>query len=503
MKKKNILIVVLDGCRADRIGAYGYRKRETTPIIDSLARNGFVCRNNYATSFCTMPSIVSALTGQYPAKHKATATWAYADDRFPFLTEIMNSLGYDTFGVSNNIKAMSPEMGFVRGYDRYYRVGRSINWFKESKEEQRRARVPTLSIRVKRKLLDYLKRFSQPVSEKVVKATQLSWYAEHDMGGQRAVEVFFDGVDQVAAGKPFFAYLNLPDTHHPFITIEKYSKIFGLPDITDNLLKLILQCNEFEEDGRELNGDEFETLQQLYDCCVRYSDYLFGCIVDGLNKRGIFEDTVIAIIGDHGGNTWEKKRFYGSTCFTYEAEIKVPLILLNSSLTGETDKLTSLVDLFPTLLDVAEVSKESQPASSGVSLFDVNRGHPYILVDYPAYPEWLKMAMRNYPTALVKYGLTNRTIVTSEGQKFIWLSNGAHERYDLNQDPSEDKNLFNGTSTDFELINDLKKAYCQLLGSSGGNLEIYPHNDVGANFSLLPSLHQINPSADRQKIIYS
>jgi arylsulfatase A-like enzyme len=502
MKRKNILIVVLDGCRADRIGVYGYRKRDTTPVIDSLARSGFVCKNNYATSFCTMPSIVSALTGQYPAKHKATATWGYADNNFPFLTEIMNSSGYDTFGVSNNIKAMSPEMGFVRGYDRYYRVGRSINWFKESKEEQRGARTPTPSIRLKRRLLDYMKRFSQPMSEKVIKATQLSWYADHDMGGQRAVEVFFEGLDAATPGKPFFAYLNLPDTHHPFITIEKFSKIFGLPNITDNLLKLILQCNEFEEEGRDLSEDEFETLQQLYDCCVRYSDHLFGRIVDGLNERGIFKDTVVAIIGDHGGNTWEKKRFYGSTCFTYEAEIKVPLILLNSSLTGETNKLTSLVDLFPTLLNIAKVPQENQPISSGISLFDVNRGHPYILVDYPAYPEWLKMAMRNYPTALVKYGLTNRTMVTSEGQKFIWVSSGNHERYDLNQDPAESNNLYNGSIKDFEFINELKKAYCKQVGFSGSSLEVYPHNDIGPNFSLLPLLQQINPNSDRQKIIH-
>ena len=500
-KAKNICLVVLDGCRADRMGVYGYSKRKTTPVIDELAKDGLVCQNNYSTSFCTMPSIVSALTGRYPSVHQATATWGYANGRFPFLTEILRKRGYYTFGISNNIQAMSPEMGFVRGYDKYYRVGRAINWFKESKEEQRGTKLPSKSAQIKRKLMRLLGRFSKSASNKLTKATQLLWYSKNDMGGARAVEAFFDALDSRPSEKPFFSYVNLPDTHHPYITVKEFSQIFGKLNMTDNLLKLILQQNEFEEEGGELNSDEFDVLQTYYDTCVRYSDHLFGEMVNGLRKRGIFDSTAIVIIGDHGGNTWEKKRLYGSASFTYQEEVKVPLILINGDCIGEISPLTSLIDVFPTVLDIAAVPKSEQPENSGKSILYPGYGHQYVIIDYPGYPEWLKCAVTKYPKVLIKYGAINRTMITSTGQKFIWLNSGLHERYDLNIDSSELNNLYVGSEEDLAFISSLQDAYERLIGSAGRYLEIYPHNDVGEGLKLLPLVDVINPNWQTQNIV--
>jgi arylsulfatase A-like enzyme len=501
MKRKNILIVVLDGCRADRIGVYGYRKRDTTPVIDSLARSGFVCKNNYSTSFCTMPSIVSVLTGQYPAVHRATAMWGYADARFPFLTELLRKSGYFTFGVSNSIKAMSPELGFVRGYDKYYRVGKESNWFKESKEEQRGVKKPEASVQLKRGLIRILERLSKSTSDKLVKTAQLSWYSENDMGGARAIDGFFQGVDSCPSDTPFFSYVNLPDTHSPYMTVKQFSEKFGKLNITENLLMLLLQPNEFEEEGRELNKEEFEMLQTYYDTCVSYSDHLFGKIVNGLKDRDIFESTTIIIIGDHGGNTWEKKRLYGASCFTYQEEIRVPLILLNGGSVGETNLLTSLIDVFPTILDIASIPNSERPSHSGRNVLSLNAGHPYVLVDYPAYPRWLKIRIKKYLRALINYGFVNRTIITSSGHKFIWLNSGEHERFDLNIDPHEHNNLYSGSPIDFSFIKLLQDAYAELLGDCGRQLEIYPHNDIGDDFEFLPPLEIVNPEWNKQKII--
>src|SRR5438045_9745873 len=93
-RMKNILLILLDGCRADRLGCYGYTKRNTTPNIDALAKDGIVALNNYATSFCTMPSVISMMTGMYPSVHKATATWGYYDGKYPFLTDILQNHSY-------------------------------------------------------------------------------------------------------------------------------------------------------------------------------------------------------------------------------------------------------------------------------------------------------------------------------------------------------------------------------------------------------------------------
>ena len=64
----NIVLIVIDTLRADRIGAAG-NPRGLTPFIDSLAARGYVFRNAYATSSWTNPSVASILTSRYQSQH--------------------------------------------------------------------------------------------------------------------------------------------------------------------------------------------------------------------------------------------------------------------------------------------------------------------------------------------------------------------------------------------------------------------------------------------------
>lgn len=493
--RKNILVLLIDGCRADRLGCYGYTRRDTSPIIDALAASAFKASRNYATSFCTIPSVVSAFTGVYPCVHRGAGTWSYYDGAFPFLTDILRRHGYQTFGVANNAAAMSPEWGFIRGYDRFYRVGREHNWFKESKEEQRGVRKPSAEVRLKRSLFAFVKRMAPTVSQQVVQQAQINWYEEKDRGGRRATDATLRALDERDPSKPFFGYVNLPDTHSPYLTIKEFARTWGRLEMTENLLKLNLNVNKFEEEGLDLTSDELESLQVMYDCCVRYSDHLVEEIVTGLKARGLFEDTAIVIMGDHGGNTWEKKRRFGAASFTYEEEIRVPMIIANGGIQGTTAALTTLIDLFPTLLEVSEVSERFEPCH-GRSLFSATPGHQQVLIDYPAYPDWLKSMCVTTPSSLIRYGHTNRTMVTTEGSKLIWLDNGCHERYDLNADPREAKNLFAPDAEGLALIERLQDVYASLVGPVGRHLEIYDHADIGDQMQTLPPISIVNPGFD-------
>jgi arylsulfatase A-like enzyme len=57
--KKNVLFVIMDGCRASSLGCYGYTRRDTSPFVDSLADKGTVVDRFYAASNCTMPSVIT------------------------------------------------------------------------------------------------------------------------------------------------------------------------------------------------------------------------------------------------------------------------------------------------------------------------------------------------------------------------------------------------------------------------------------------------------------
>ena len=65
-KDLNVVFLVVDTLRADRLGAYGYA-RPTSPEIDALARSGILFRHVYSQSSWTKTSMASLWTGTYPA----------------------------------------------------------------------------------------------------------------------------------------------------------------------------------------------------------------------------------------------------------------------------------------------------------------------------------------------------------------------------------------------------------------------------------------------------
>ena len=67
----NVLILLLDTLRADRLGAYG-NKRGLTPFLDELAARGAVFRNTASTSSWTIPAVISLFTSRYPSQHGVT-----------------------------------------------------------------------------------------------------------------------------------------------------------------------------------------------------------------------------------------------------------------------------------------------------------------------------------------------------------------------------------------------------------------------------------------------
>ena len=69
----NVLFILIDTLRADRLGVYGY-ERETSPNLDRLARGGMKFTRGYATCQVCSPSRASILTGKYPPNHGIT-TW--------------------------------------------------------------------------------------------------------------------------------------------------------------------------------------------------------------------------------------------------------------------------------------------------------------------------------------------------------------------------------------------------------------------------------------------
>jgi membrane-anchored protein YejM (alkaline phosphatase superfamily) len=114
-KAPNIVFVLVDTLRADRVRAYGSRGGARTPVMDALAREGIVFERAYAPSSWTVPSVASLFLGQPASKHHVLQFLVALPRGSPTLAEVLAHHGYDTAAFVAN-PALTRIMGYERGF---------------------------------------------------------------------------------------------------------------------------------------------------------------------------------------------------------------------------------------------------------------------------------------------------------------------------------------------------------------------------------------------------
>lgn len=114
----NVLLIVVDTLRSDRIGCYGYG-RDASPAIDRLAAQGTRFDRAYSPSSWTQPSIASMLTGKYPSSHSLTRINQSLPHSVTTLAEILKEHGYATSGVVSH-RLVTSRFQFDQGYESYH-----------------------------------------------------------------------------------------------------------------------------------------------------------------------------------------------------------------------------------------------------------------------------------------------------------------------------------------------------------------------------------------------
>ncbi len=114
--RPNVLFIVIDTLRADRLGCYG-AERDTSPAIDALAADAVRFERAYATAPWTQPSVASMLTGLYPSRHGLQRPGPLPADVVP-LAERLRAHGYATAAVVSHT-LIGHRVDFHRGYERF------------------------------------------------------------------------------------------------------------------------------------------------------------------------------------------------------------------------------------------------------------------------------------------------------------------------------------------------------------------------------------------------
>ncbi|HSM57790.1 MAG TPA: sulfatase-like hydrolase/transferase, partial [Candidatus Sulfomarinibacteraceae bacterium] len=226
MTKPDIILLVLDTQRADRLGCYGYQ-RAITPNLDAFAENAVLFERAVSPAQWTVPSHASLFTGRYPTAHRVLQSNQSLSPDLPHLAELLRGAGYETVGFCNNPLVGVLNNGFKRGFGRFYNYGGAIPSLPKSSSH-----LPWPLNRLAESYTQFLRRLSYPIQNFFGRsdlAFRLSlnawltplWSRFANFKGQnersiRDVVAFLDEREKATARKPLFLFINLMETHLPF-----------------------------------------------------------------------------------------------------------------------------------------------------------------------------------------------------------------------------------------------------------------------------------------------
>jgi arylsulfatase A-like enzyme len=188
-------------------------------------------------------------------------------------------------------------------------------------------------------------------------------------------------------------------------------------------------------------ADKHALMKAIYRADVHYMDSQFGRLIDALKQQGIYDNTIIVIVADHGeglgDHGWLHHRIL------YQEQIRIPLIMrVPGWPTGiAVDDLVRTIDIAPTVLDILDI--DVPPGTAGLSVSGLVRG------------ETEPSPRVAYADAINIFDL-NAVLVTQRPDDALlycamdgrWklihrpLLEGKDELYNVVDDPSEQENLF-------------------------------------------------------------
>jgi len=342
----NVICLVLDTVRADRVSAYGH-DRETTPTFDAFAADATTYTDAVAQAPWSIPSHGSLFTGRYPADHGATTTSPVLQDG-PTLPELLWAAGYDTHAVSPN-EYIRPATGFARGFDSF--------------EMCATVTEPPGTADVVGPLLDW-----GGHTPSVRRPVERAFNALHELGATTTGTVSppADGVVGAvetvlsSSSSPFFLFVNLLDAHLPRSPDPAHEEQFVDDALDDVAVVTNERAHAFGD--YEMGPRAMRKMRQLYDADLRTMDDRLDTLLSTLQAAGVLEDSLVAIFSDHGEHLGEFG-LVGHQHSVFDSVVSVPLAVQYPD--GGPDRVDDQVELrrlFHTVLDEAGV--ESYPERS-------------------------------------------------------------------------------------------------------------------------------------------
>ena len=433
---KNLILINMDETRPDRLGCYGYAKAKTD-FIDRIANEGVLFEDAFSSSCLTPVAHGSVLCGVYPMKHGVRDPYSYLVARS--LSSVLRERGYRTAGAVG-ISLIGKHHGFDQGFD----------YFEEPTKENT-VEVWTYQHTFASTREDMLKEKAGDEE----KARQIRLEAEEE-------EVMWGG-DWV------------PNIIR-FIRENKDNNFF----VWGHHYKVHQGCEKWYLKNGYIDGKKDDPYMGYYDRKIDLMNQtVFKPIIQTLEELGLYENTYIAALSDHGTNFGEHRvdkvpcldMVYPQHTTMYDEDLKIAFFMKGKGLPkGRRVKgMVRGIDFAPTILELMEI--ETDIDFDGTSLLkDMEKG---ISEGKTSYAEEL------YP----RRGAGSIQSIRTDQYKYIRNNTRSLEGlYDLKNDPGERSNLImTPTREEFAMIQEwrsqldgylkIKKGEANISGDEKARIE--------------------------------
>jgi len=329
-RKPNIVLLGIDSLRRDHMSGYGYH-RLTTPHIDQFAKEGALFEQTFSAYIPTTSAYASMLTGQdvFTTQVVALRHKGPLRPEVKTLAEILREEGYDTTCVGFGGNPSS------RGFDKYIEFP---GWG--------------------------------------------SWNEGRSPKAQNLNDVALPELDRLARKRdPFFLFLRHMDPHSPYLPPAPFERMFyhgNEFDKRNKSMEPVMAFKPFRDffaSWMPPGVTDKDYIIAQYDGAVAYMDAAIRSIFTALEVRGLAEETIVVINGDHGETLYDHDCYFDHHGL-YEPTLIVPLIIRYPGKVPAGVRVKGYnqhKDLVPTLLELANIQRDDL-RFDGRSLMPMVRG---------------------------------------------------------------------------------------------------------------------------------
>jgi choline-sulfatase len=429
VNKPNILLIMADQLAPQFLPCYGH-KVVKAPTLTKLADEGVVFESAYTNSPLCAPSRFVMMSGRLPSKISAWDNAVEFSSEVPTYSHYLSSKGYRTC-LSGKMHFVGPDQ--LHGYQDRLTTDvypSDFTWHPDWDRADER--------------LDWYHNM-----EVVTKAgpCKRSMYLDYDDEAVFSAKRYLFDYARDDSDEPFFLTLSMIQPHDPYLCREDKWNSYKEEDIDLPATPLgavkedphaARLRHSYGASDVELNEQQIRNARRAYYGSISDIDDKVADVLNTIEEAGLSDNTIVIFTADHGDMLGERGMWFKMSYLEHSA--RVPLIVHAPKHFSErrVKQSVSLVDLLPTLVEMANDGKGFDYATplegrSLMSHLTNGKGHDEVIGEY--FGEGVAS-----PMFMIRRG--TRKFITSEGSDHL---------YDLANDPHERNNLANNLAFKSEL----------------------------------------------------